>query len=93
MRDHISKIILSIILVAELRDNILSGASVVMFTAGKNYRYDLSLWGDCDQGVTTPVTCEAAVRASLARREATARRQGVRPGQLAAARATVVGEA
>ena len=68
------------------RDNIRSGAGVALYTGGKNYRYDLTLWGECDQGVTMPVTCEAAVRASLARREATARRQGIRPGQLATAR-------
>lgn len=68
------------------RDNIRSGAGVALYTGGSNYRYNLTLWGECDQGVTMPVTCEAAVRASLARREATARRQGIRPGQLAAAR-------
>lgn len=74
------------------RDAIRSGAGVVMYTGGgANYRYELSLWGQCDQGTTTPVTTEAAVRASLARREATARIQGVRPGQLAAARAQLLG--
>lgn len=45
---------------------------------------------EADQDVTMPVTAEAAVRASLARREATARRQGVRPGGLAQARATLL---
>ena len=70
----------------EFRDNIRSGCGVSLYTGGQNFRYDLTLWGECDQGVTTPVTTEAAVRASLARREATARRQGIRPGQLAAAR-------
>jgi hypothetical protein len=74
----------------EFRDNIRSGASVALYTGGQNHRYDLTLWGECDQGVTTPVTTEAAVRASLARREATARRQGVRPGQLATARAELL---
>lgn len=73
------------------RDNIRSGASVALYTAGRNYRYDLTLWGECDQGVNVPVTAEAAVRASLARREVIARRQGIRPGQVAAARATLVG--
>ncbi len=75
------------------RDNIRSGASVALYTAGRNYRYDLTLWGECDQGVNVPVTAEAAVRASLARREVIARRQGIRPGQVAAARATLVGGA
>lgn len=74
------------------RDAIRSGAGVVMYTGGPNRRYDLTLWGECDQGVTMPVTAEAAVRASLARREATARRQGVRPGQLGAARAALLAE-
>lgn len=73
----------------EFRDRVRSGASVCMYTGGRNFRYDLTLWGECDQGVTMPVTVEAAVRGSLARREATARRQGIRPGQLAAARAAL----
>lgn len=73
------------------RDAIRSGAGVVMYTGGPNRRYDLTLWGECDQGVTMPVTAEAAVRASLARREATARRQGIRPGQLAEARRALFG--
>lgn len=76
--------------VREFRDNIRLGAGVVMFTAGSNTRYDLTAWGECDQGVTTPVTCEAAVRASLARRAATARRQGIRPGTLSQARASLL---
>jgi len=74
-----------------LRDSIRSGAGVALYTGGRNYRYDLTLWGACDQGVTTPVTTEAAVRASIARRAATARIQGVRPGGLAEARRTLVG--
>lgn len=73
------------------RDAIRSGAGVALYTGGVNHRYDLALWGECDQGTTTPVTTEAAVRASLARRLATARIQGVRPGQLAAARAQLLG--
>lgn len=77
--------------VREFRDNIRSGCGVALFTAGENRRYDLALWGECDQGVTTPVTCEGAVRASLARREATARRQGIRPGKLAAVREEMLG--
>ena len=74
----------------DFRDNIRSGASVALYTAGRNYRYDLTLWGECDQGVNVPVTAEAAVRASLARREVIARRQGIRPGQVAAARAGLI---
>lgn len=63
-----------------------AGCSVVMYTGGRNYRYDLTRWGQVDQGCTMPITTEAAVRSSLARREATARAQGVRPGTLATAR-------
>jgi len=77
--------------VREFRDNIRAGAGVSLYTGGENHRYDLAAWGECDQGVTTPVTTEAAVRASLARREATVRRQGIRPGQLAAARQALIG--
>jgi hypothetical protein len=74
----------------DLRDRVRAGASVCLYTGGRNYRYDLTLWGECDQGVTMPVTVEAAVRGSLARREATSRRQGIRPGQLAAAREALI---
>jgi hypothetical protein len=77
--------------VREFRDRVRAGASVCLYTGGRNYRYDLTLWGECDQGVTMPVTVEAAVRGSLARREATSRRQGIRPGQLAAAREALTG--
>ncbi len=75
----------------EFRDNVRSGASVVLHTGGHNYRYDLTAWGEADQAVNVPVTAEAAVRASLARREVIARRQGIRPGQVAAARASLIG--
>lgn len=76
----------------DFRDHIRGGASVCMYTGGGPRRYDLTLWGECDQGVTTPVTTEAAVRASLARRDATTRRQGIRPGQMAAAREALLGK-
>jgi hypothetical protein len=75
--------------VRDLRDNVLCGTSVVLYTGGLNHRYDLTLWGDVDQATNMPVTTEAAVRASLARRAVVARRQGIRPGQVAAARAAL----
>ncbi len=75
--------------VRDLRDNVRSGASIVLFTGGSNHRYDLQEWGEVDQATNMVVTTEAAVRASLARRAVVARRQGIRPGQVAAARAAL----
>ena len=77
----------------DFRDRIRSGCSVVMYTGGRNYRYDLTRWGQVDQGCTMPVTTEAAVRGSLARRDATARAQGIRPGTLATARQELLAQA
>lgn len=77
--------------VREFRDNVRSGASIVLYTGGLNHRYDLTVWGEADQAVNVPVTAEAAVRASLARREVIARRQGIRPGRVAEARRQLLG--
>lgn len=73
------------------RDELRSGAGVVLYTPGPSVRYDLSEWGDGDQGVTVPATVEAAVRATIARRRAIAARQGIRPGALADARKALIG--
>lgn len=73
------------------RDELRSGAGVVLYTPGPQVRYDLSEWGDGDQGVTVPATVEAAVRATIARRRAIASQQGLRPGTLADARKELVG--
>ena len=72
------------------RDNLAPGAGVVLFTPS-NIRYDQNLWGDGDQSVTTPATAEAAVRSAVARRRHIQALQGVRPGGLAAARASLPG--
>lgn len=70
----------------DLRDRVRSGASVVLATGSRNFRYDLTPWGEVACATNMPVTTESAVRASLARREVVARSQGIRPGTLAAAR-------
>ncbi len=75
----------------EFRDSIRSGASIVLATGGENHRYDLRPWGVFAVATNTALTTEAAVVASLARRADIAALQGVRPGQLAAARAELVG--
>jgi len=64
----------------DFRDNVRSGASVVLYTGGLNYRYDLTAWSECDQATDVPVTTETAVRASVARRPTPGRTPGAGGG-------------
>ena len=75
----------------DFRDCTGSGVSVISLVPDERTRYNQALFAKWDQGVTTPITAEGAVRQGLARRARVKILQGVRPGGLAAARAQLVG--
>jgi hypothetical protein len=73
------------------RDALGSSAVVVLFAPSAGVRYDFSAWGPYVQGVTTALTADMWVAQAIHRRREIARLRGVRPGGLAAARATLPG--
>lgn len=75
----------------DFRDCTGPGVSVISLVPDEKTRYNQGLFAKWDQGVTTPITAEGAVRQGLARRARVKQIQGVRPGGLADARKALVG--
>lgn len=70
------------------RDGLGSGAAVVAY-GRKGVFYDLSLWGPEFTTVTNEFRAALDIRGAVAERRILQRLQGVRPGQLAAAKAAL----